>query len=123
GELGDVVGGRVGLESAELAEVVDRVAGVARGAAHAEDEQPATALPDPGETRHQPLDLAAVERTHDGLGLRQGPVAEGAQCWCPGGPGWRHLAKVLRPNLWRKQSMSRGRNPAFTRRGQRSRGS
>ena len=40
GQLGDVVGGRVGLEAADLAEVVDRVAGVAGRAADAEDEQP-----------------------------------------------------------------------------------
>ena len=40
GQLGDVVGRRVGLEAADLAEVVDRVAGVPGRAADAEDEQP-----------------------------------------------------------------------------------
>ena len=40
GQLRHVVGRRVGLEAADLAEVVDRVAGVARRAADAEDEQP-----------------------------------------------------------------------------------
>ena len=39
GQLGDVVGRRVGLEAADLAEVVDGVAGVAGRAADAQDEQ------------------------------------------------------------------------------------
>ena len=39
GELGDVVGRRVGLEAADLAEVVDRVAGVPGRAPDAEDEE------------------------------------------------------------------------------------
>ena len=56
GELGHVVGGRVGLEPAQLAEVVDRVAGVPGRSADAEHEQPPAALADRGETGGDRLD-------------------------------------------------------------------
>ena len=41
GQLRDVVGRRVGLDAGDLAEVVDRVRGMRRAAADAEDEEPA----------------------------------------------------------------------------------
>ena len=44
GQFGNVVGGRISLESADFAEIVDSVAGVGRAAADAEDEQPSAAL-------------------------------------------------------------------------------
>ena len=41
GELGNIVGGRVALDAGDFAEVVDGVAGVARAAAYAEEEDTA----------------------------------------------------------------------------------
>ncbi len=122
GELGDVVGRRVGLEPAQLAEVVDRVARVARRAADAEDEQPPAALADGGEARGDRLDRVAVERRRDPAGLvevaRRRNVAH-----VEASRGTRQTAKVLRPNLWRWQRIWLGRNPAATSIGHRSRGS
>ena len=43
-ELGDVVGGRIGLDPDELAEVVHRVGAAARASADAEEEEPSPAL-------------------------------------------------------------------------------
>ena len=44
GQLGNIVGGRVGFEAAQLAKVVDRVAGVPGRAADAQDEQTSAAF-------------------------------------------------------------------------------
>ena len=65
GQLGDVVGRRVGLEAADLAEVVDRVAGVAGRAADAEDEEaPARVAHAPEADRPAPRSPAAsISRT------------------------------------------------------------
>jgi hypothetical protein len=49
GQLGDVVGRRVGLEVADLAEVVDGVRGVPRAAADPEDEESPAAVADRGQ--------------------------------------------------------------------------
>ena len=57
-ELGDIVGRRVGLDAAQLAEVVDGMAAVARAAADAKDEQPTVALAQGDELVAQRLDVA-----------------------------------------------------------------
>ena len=61
GQLGDVVGRRVGLEAAELAEVVDGVAGVPGRAAHAEDEEPAAVVAHRAQAVGDRVDGACVE--------------------------------------------------------------
>ena len=70
GQLRDVVGRRVGLEVADLAEVVDRVRGVAGRSADAEDEQPAAAIADGREADGDRLDRVGVERFEDRRRLR-----------------------------------------------------
>src|SRR5690242_13457567 len=61
GQLRDVVGGRVRLVVAQLAEVVDGVARVGRRAAHAEDEEPSPAGARLGEARGERVERVAVE--------------------------------------------------------------
>ncbi len=60
-QLADVVGRRVGLEPAQLSEVVDRVARVAGAAADAEDEEAAPASAHGGEPVGHGLDAGGVE--------------------------------------------------------------
>src|SRR5262249_407111 len=105
-ELGHVVGGRVGLEAAELAKVVDGVTGVRRRAADAQDEQPALAVADLGQAAGQPFDVAPVQRPDERLRLGQVDLAEGrhaqvsstsrvepewamARSWSPPATAWR----------------------------------
>jgi len=68
-ELGDVVRGRVGLEAADLAEVVDGVARVTRRAAHAEDEEAPARVARRAQPDGDGLDRGGVELTHGALGL------------------------------------------------------
>ena len=75
GELGHVVGRCIALQAAQLAEVVDRVRGVARAAADAEDEQPPSALAHLGQAAGHRVDQGAVERTGE---LRGGLQISGA---------------------------------------------
>src|ERR1035441_8177730 len=49
GQFGNIVRRRVGLKAADFAEVVHGMAGVARAAANAEDEQPPTLFADAGQ--------------------------------------------------------------------------
>ena len=49
GQFADVVGRRVALDPGDLAEIVDRVRGVGRAAAHAQDEEPPAARAHVGE--------------------------------------------------------------------------
>ncbi len=61
GELGDVVGRRVRLEMADLAEVVDRVARVTRGAADTEDEETAAGIACGGEGEGKTIDGIRID--------------------------------------------------------------
>jgi hypothetical protein len=65
GEFRDVVGGRIGFDAAELAEIVDRVAAVAGAAADAEQEQPPAALAQGGQLFREALDLGLIDRLRD----------------------------------------------------------
>ena len=56
GQLADVVGRRVRLEAAELAEVVDRVAGMAGGSADAEHEETSASVSRPRQTGRDAVD-------------------------------------------------------------------
>ncbi len=69
GQLGDVVGRRVRLEAADLAEVVDRVAGVAGRAADAQDEQPPPAVAGRREAFGHALDDVGVDRVGHNYGF------------------------------------------------------
>src|SRR5262249_26879825 len=69
GELADVVGGRVGLKAADLAEVVHRMASVAGAATDAEDEEPPTPIARLREERGSLLDRRDVDRLQDLDGL------------------------------------------------------
>lgn len=60
-QFGNVVGGRISLESADFTEVVDGVAGVGRAAADAEDEQPSAALAHARQFGHGFFDGVRVE--------------------------------------------------------------
>ena len=71
GQLGHVVGRRVRLEAADLAEVVDRVAGVPGRAADAQDEQPPAAVAHAREPGREGVDRGCVEPAHRGQRLIQ----------------------------------------------------
>ncbi len=58
----DVVGRRVGLDPAQLAEVVDGVRGMAGAAADADDEQAPAALAQRRQAARHLVDLFAVDR-------------------------------------------------------------
>ena len=78
GQLGDVVGRRVALDPAQLAEVVDGVRGVPGAAADADDEQSSAALAQAGQTAGHRVDLSAVDRPGDlggGLEVMVGVLA------------------------------------------------
>jgi hypothetical protein len=92
GELGDVVGRRVGLEAAELAGVVDGMSGVRGRAPDAEDEQPAALVTHLRETGGEALDRLRIQLTHDPGGLLEVALREAHD-------GILQAAKVLRPNL------------------------
>ena len=70
-ELRDVVGRRVRLEVAELAEVVDRMRRVCRPAADAEHEEPPLPAPHVGERVRELVDGRRVDRAHDLADLAQ----------------------------------------------------
>ncbi len=61
GELGDVVGGRVGFKAAQLAKIVDRVTGVSGRAADAQDEQAPAEFANARETRGHALDGGDID--------------------------------------------------------------
>ena len=77
GELGDVVGRGVGLEAADLPEVVDGVAGVTRRAADAEDEEAAAAVAHAREALGERLDRGDVELLDEGDALFEELGCEG----------------------------------------------
>ena len=66
GQLGDIVAGRVALEVADLAEVVDRVRRVPRAAAGAQDEQAPAALAHRREALGHRVDGGGVQPCRDG---------------------------------------------------------
>ena len=124
GQLGDVVGRRVGLEAADLAEVVDGVAGVAGRAADAEDEQAPAARRGPRPGRSADCSTWSVSSACDDLrGLGEevlGEVVTGEfSFWC--GRGTRRTCSGRTCGV--KQRMAWGGSPARTRSGHRSRGS
>src|SRR5208282_2173072 len=57
----NIIGGRISLESADFAEVVDSVAGVGRAAADTEDEQPSAALAHASQFGHGFLNGVGVQ--------------------------------------------------------------
>ena len=69
GQLGDVVGRRIGLDAAQLAEVVDRVAAVAGAAADAEKEQASAAVAHLGEALGEAFDLLDINLGADLAGF------------------------------------------------------
>ena len=60
-QLGDIVCRRVGLDGADLAEVVDRVASMAGTSAHSEDKEPSTAGARVGEHIDHLVNLRLVD--------------------------------------------------------------
>src|SRR5438128_1832728 len=104
------------------------MAGVSCRTAHAKDEQAAAAITNRGQVTDNSLYLVWSERAQNSLGFGQVGLAETCHDGSlpaieEGSPAFRHLAKVLRPNLCRKHLISLGRKPACTSSGQRSRGS
>ena len=61
----DVVGRRIGLEPAQLAEVVDRMSRVPGRATDAEDEQSATAITDVRQSFCDGVDVSRIEARDD----------------------------------------------------------
>jgi hypothetical protein len=76
GELGNVVGGRVGFKTAQLAKVVDRVAGVAGRPADAQDEQAPAEFANPRQTQGHALDGGDVHLFQDCDRLGDEPAAK-----------------------------------------------
>ena len=69
GQLGDIVGRRINLESANLAKIVDGMGRIGRATTDTEDKESSAAFANTGQHIHDALDGLRVELGNDFLGL------------------------------------------------------